>query len=74
MPTLVNIGGLKIQMFPSDHNPPHVHVVRGDTEAMVALADLRVLAGTIRSRDLELARTWMRKNTERLENEWRRLR
>jgi hypothetical protein len=74
MPTLVNLGGLKIQMFPSDHNPPHVHVVRGDTEVLLALADMRVLAGAIRSRDLTLARAWMRLNSERLENEWRRLR
>lgn len=73
MPTLANLQGLKVQMFPADHNPPHFHLVRGDREAMVSISTLEVLAGTISARDLVLGRTWARQNRELLENEWSRL-
>lgn len=73
MPTLVRIGNLKIQVFADDHNPPHFHVVTPDHEALVALATLTVLRGTIRRRDLDTALEWVRANRETVAREWERL-
>jgi len=73
MPTIVRIGNLKIQVFADDHNPPHFHVVTPDHEALVALATLTVLRGTIRRRDLKTAVEWVRANREAVADEWERL-
>ena len=73
MPTIVRIGNLKIQVFADDHNPPHFHVVTPDHEALVALATLTVLRGTMRRQDLKTALEWVRANGEALVSEWERL-
>ncbi|WP_350149795.1 DUF4160 domain-containing protein [Devosia sp. RR2S18] len=38
----------------------------------VSLADLRVLNGRMRRKDLQTALNWARQNLELLENEWNR--
>ncbi|MBI4049001.1 MAG: DUF4160 domain-containing protein [Devosia nanyangense] len=60
-------------MFPRDHSPPHFHVVTVDSEVQVALADLAVIRGRIRKRDLDAVRHWARDHMELLWNEWSRL-
>lgn len=73
MPTLANIGGLKIQIFADDHNPPHFHVVTPDHEALIAIADFSMLRGSLVRRDLDAALSWAAENRKVLEHEWDRL-
>lgn len=39
MPTILLEGGFAVRIYPNDHAPPHVHVVKGDGTARVALGD-----------------------------------
>ena len=74
MPTIARIGNIKIQMFGDDHAPPHFHVRTPDRKAVIALADLEVLRGSLRRSEFDTVVAWARQNQDRLENEWRRLR
>lgn len=37
MPTVLKIGGFRFIIWPADHEPPHVHVFKGDGEAKITL-------------------------------------
>lgn len=39
MPTILLEGGFAVRIYPNDHAPPHVHVVKGDGTARVTLGD-----------------------------------
>lgn len=39
MPTIVKGSGLRVQIFPNDHRPPHVHVVGGGFHAVILIGD-----------------------------------
>lgn len=73
MPTIAKIGNIKIQIFASDHNPPHFHVVTAEYEVLIAVSNFTILRGSIRRRDLDIALQWARVNRETLKNEWKRL-
>jgi PHD/YefM family antitoxin component YafN of YafNO toxin-antitoxin module len=73
MPTLVQLGNVKIQVFSNDHNPPHFHVVSAEFEALVSMDTLEVIRGRVSRRVLETARQWARENMEVLRDEWHRL-
>jgi hypothetical protein len=38
MPTILTKGGLRVVIYPDDHDPPHVHVF-GDGETKIVLGD-----------------------------------
>ena len=40
MPTVVRKYGLRVVIYPGDHNPPHVHVF-GDAETKILLGTYR---------------------------------
>jgi len=73
MPTIVQIGNVKIQIFTGDHNPPHFHIVTPDNEAMVRISDFTIIAGYVDRRSLDKAINWAIDNKGVLENEWKRL-
>ena len=73
MPTLVRIGRMRLVMFFRDHMPPHFHVSTPDGDAQIALADLSIINGQLRTSELEAVRRWARANIEFLEAEWERL-
>lgn len=37
MPTVIRIGGLRVVIYPNDHEPAHVHVIGDGCEARFAL-------------------------------------
>ena len=39
MPTILTINGYRFIIWPSDHEPPHVHVFKGGGEAKVNIGD-----------------------------------
>lgn len=41
MPTVIRSGGFAIRILfpPREHGPPHVHVVKGDAEAVIRLGE-----------------------------------
>jgi hypothetical protein len=71
MATIARIGNLKIQIYAEDHNPPHFHVVAPDHEAMIALADLSILRGSLRATDYRIVRERAFENRRFLEDGWK---
>jgi Domain of unknown function (DUF4160) len=49
LPTIAEVDGTRIMMFPLDHDPPHIHAFCADFRAKLAISDVRVLEtrGTI---------------------------
>lgn len=70
MPTIRNFGGCKITMYFEDHNPPHFHVVSRTQEAVVEIATLTVLAGTMTRAKLSAALAWAADNKALLMRKW----
>jgi hypothetical protein len=73
MPTIVKLGNIAIRMFAKDHNPPHLHIVTPDHQALVSIETLELLRGSMDRRSLEIALEWAAANREILELEWNRL-
>jgi len=66
--------GVVIALFYSDHNPPHFHAYYGDQEAAVAIADGRLLWGTLPRRALGHVQEWRQAHMAELEADWARAR
>jgi hypothetical protein len=73
MPPIKNFGGFWIVMYFHDHNPPHVHVVSADFEALVSIADSVVFRGSIPAKFRRLALDWIAENREALLTKWEQL-
>ena len=43
MPTVLFINGFRFVIWPADHEPPHLHVFKGDGEAKVAIDEPRLM-------------------------------
>jgi Domain of unknown function (DUF4160) len=43
MPTIAVIDGVRIMIFPYDHNPIHVHAFASDFRLKLTIADGRIL-------------------------------
>jgi hypothetical protein len=41
-PTVLSQNGYQIKIYPNDHPPPHVHVIRAEKEAKVSLDPIEV--------------------------------
>jgi len=65
MPTIIRIGGLKIQIFADDHYPPHFHIVGTDFEVLVSMSDLSLLKGARYHREVVEALNWASANRTR---------
>ncbi len=61
-------------MYAGDHNPPHFHVLANDgSEALVDLASLRVIDGSVRPTVLKEALAWASQNVAPLSSKWKEL-
>lgn len=76
MPQLKRGSNDKIVIYASDHNPPHVHLISADFEAMPALSDGSVIAASGRypTRAVREAQDWMAENRAWLYEKWEELR
>jgi len=51
-------GGIRIEVYPDEHAPPHFHVRAPSLNASLAIEDCRVLKGTVSGADLRTIRYW----------------
>lgn len=71
MPTVLFINGFRFVIWPADHEPPHLHVFKGDGEAKVAIdeprlmqviglskQEARFILGTVITHQVELLKEW----------------
>lgn len=71
MPTISAFYGILIRMFFNDHPPPHFHARYGEFEAIIEIATLNVLEGTLPPRALRLVQEWAMMHGEDLMADWR---
>ncbi|WP_062114090.1 DUF4160 domain-containing protein [Aureimonas sp. AU40] len=70
MPTITTIGNIKIVVFADDHNPPHFHILTPNGNALVSIATLSVIRGSIDRKDLRAALDWAGSNQALLQAAW----
>jgi hypothetical protein len=71
---VARIKGLKVEIFPREHAPPHFHVSAGDINATFAIDDGRLLSGDIDGRSLRLVQWWYERGKPLLIDTWNRTR
>ena len=54
MPVITTFYGIIIKMFFWDHNPPHLHAVYGDYNALIDLNNLELIEGDLPPRAMKL--------------------
>jgi hypothetical protein len=69
VPEISRFFGIVIYMNWRDHNPPHIHALYGEHEALVSLDDA-VLAGALPRRALSMVREWLEIHRAVLVENW----
>ena len=71
MPTISVFYGILIQMFWSDHAPPHFHALYAEHEALIDIRTLAVIRGSLPRRALALVQEWATLHHNELMEDWR---
>jgi hypothetical protein len=74
VPTIAYFLGIAVAMYHRDHNPPHIHVLYGGYEALIAIDDARVLRGKLPPTVMLVVRRWVTLRREDLRANWERAR
>jgi hypothetical protein len=72
VPEVSRFFGIVITMYYRDHPPPHFHVRYGAQKALVDIAGLSIIAGTLSPRALGLVTEWGAQHRGELVENWRR--
>jgi hypothetical protein len=72
MPIIASFFGIYVRMYYADHWPAHIHVEYQGREAIVGIADGRLLDGDMPRRALALVRRWCIDHRGELEQNWAR--
>ncbi len=78
MATILRRNGFDFRIYTNDHPPPHVHVIKGDGEAIIKLGDennppsIREVYG-MRNRDVARAYDLVNEFKTELLNGWREI-
>lgn len=68
---LVSIhNGLRIEIYPDEHPPPHFHVKGGDINASFSIADCELIAGKVDGRRRALIEWWHKRGKNKLIEVW----
>lgn len=73
MPTLLNKNGFKFFFYANEHDPMHIHVMKGEGFAKIELENLRVVQNYLKPKDLKSALGIIQDNKNdfiRIWNEW----
>ena len=65
--------GIRIYIYPRDHNPPHFHAYYAEYEALINIQTLDVMAEDLPGKQLKRARKWAELVQNELLNEFIRL-
>lgn len=71
MPTISAFYGVLIQMFWSDHAPPHFHALYAEFEALIDVRTLEVIRGKLPRRALVLVLEWAALHRDELMEDWK---
>ncbi len=70
MPTISAFYGILIQMFFSDHAPPHFHAKYGEGKAVIDIQKLELIEGKLPRRALNLVLDWAELHQPELLKDW----
>lgn len=72
MPTLSMFFGIVIRMYyaPKEHNPPHIHAIYQNDEAVLRISDGEITAGKIPGKQVKLVQAWIEIHREELMANW----
>ena len=71
MPTVLQIDGFEVMIYPNDHNPPHVHVFRAEGEVIINIDDSAVRdAWEVKGKDIRRAQQIVEQNRDFLMQKW----
>ena len=75
MPTLFKLFGLIFRIYTRDHQPPHVHVISQEGEAIFIIDQEVTLKDNkgMKPKDVSLAVSILEENKELFSEEWNRL-
>ena len=59
MPRIAEFDGIRLNLYFRDHNPPHVHAVYGEFEALVVIADGSLLSGELPKKQFAAVRRYL---------------
>jgi len=72
MPVISYFFGIYIRMYHDDHNPPHIHVEYQGHQALIAINDGTILAGTLPRKAHKIVYEWMQNYQQELIEDWQR--
>jgi len=72
MPVISRFFGMVIKMYyvPSEHNPPHIHVLYGEFVGVIDIKTTEMLQGDLPEKELYIVRKWMKKHKNELIKMW----
>ena len=70
---VVTVEGIKVHLYAKDHNPPHIHALYAEYEALIDLRTLGVLVGDLPGKQLKRVRAFLEGKQEALIEEFTRL-
>jgi len=70
LPTLLNISGFKFFFYANEHEPKHIHVIKGEGFAKIELNSLRVVQNYLKPKDLKAAMALVEEHQKEFERVW----
>lgn len=70
---ITTIDSIRLYLYPRDHNPPHVHAMYAEYEALIDLRTLDILIGDLPGKQLKRVRSFLEGKQELLIEEFVRL-
>lgn len=70
MPEISLFYGIRVTMYYSDHNPPHIHAQYGDYKIILSILEGVVLEGYFPKRQLKLILAWAEIHQDELMQNW----
>lgn len=68
------VDGLKIEIYPNEHPPPHFHIKSNGIDASFSIKDCKLLEGKIGGREHKMVKWWYEKSRSKLIIFWNDLR
>lgn len=70
MPTLLNLNGFKFFFYSNEHEPKHIHILKGEKYAKINLTDLSVVYSNFKSKDLDFILQVVKEHKAEFERIW----
>ncbi|MDD2567018.1 MAG: DUF4160 domain-containing protein [Thiovulaceae bacterium] len=70
MPTLLNLKGFKFFFYANEHEPKHVHVMKGEGFAKIELHTMRVVQNCLKPKELKTALSLTKEHQKEFERTW----